>query len=232
MKRVSPICLVALSFYACDSNTKAGASRPLTDRIPEGALEIVGTVEWYSFEGGFWAIRGSDGNTYDPSLPLDARWHKPSLPVRAVVRILHDVVSIHMAGQVVDVLQIEQLSCEGLPCPSPPPAVVVGVAGNDPPSVRTVAVLDATLSNVRRPPSAGITPAFDCANRAPRGYTTVTTMCLVFGLVPGVYEADVQAAGYRTGHVRVEVPEHVIQPYECCAASYVPQTVWVDLDPG
>jgi len=144
--------------------------------------------------------------------------------------VRNDLGSIHMAGPIVDVLHIEQLSCVGLPCPAPASAVDITVAGNDPVTAITVPVLDATLSNVQRPPAAGVTPAFDCARQAPQGHTTVTTICFIFGVVPGVYEADVSAPGYRTRHVRVEVPEHVIQPYECCANPYVPQRIVVDLD--
>src|SRR5207248_9445528 len=66
---------------------------------------------------------------------------------------------------------------------------------------------------------------------ASQGYSTVTTICFIFGVVAGEYEADVRAAAYDTAHVRIEVPAHAIQPYECCAIPYAPQTIWVDLDP-
>ncbi len=40
-----------------------------------------GTVRWYDFEGGFFAIRGADGVTYDP-MNLSAEYEQDGLPVR------------------------------------------------------------------------------------------------------------------------------------------------------
>src|SRR5207302_1526186 len=150
------------------------------------------------------------------------------LPVRAEVRVRNDLVSVHGAGVIVDVLQIEQVACGPVPCPSGPRPVMLWVAGNDPKTNVTRPVLGAMLSNVQRPPNSGVTPSFDCMNSAPPGYTTVTTTCLISGTVPGVYEADVSARGYQTKHVRVEVPAHTIQPYECCGVPFVSQPMWVD----
>ena len=227
---------LALVCWACSASTmdgkNAGSETSAGDPVShaDGTVTIVGTVQWYSFEGGFWAIRGPDDTTYDPSSSLDVRWQKPDLPVRATVRVRNDLASTRGVVPIVDILQIEQLSCFGLPCPAPAPALTVIVAGNNPTDVRAVPVLDAMLSNVRRPSGAGVTPSFNCTRAAPRGFTTETTICSIFGVVPGVYEADVSASNYRTGHVRVEVPEHVIQPYECCAVGYAPQRVGVALD--
>ncbi|HEX6750323.1 MAG TPA: hypothetical protein VF092_23720 [Longimicrobium sp.] len=64
-----------------------------------------GTVRWYSFEGGFFAIRGDDDVTYDPRDPLPAEFQQDGLRVRFRARILPGM-SIHQAGPVVDVEQI------------------------------------------------------------------------------------------------------------------------------
>ena len=87
--------------------TGCGASG-LVDPDPTGPTRTVeGTVIWLDFEGGFYAIRGTDRVTYDPrELPTAFQQHQ--LPVRATLRIRSDMASFHMVGPVVDVLAITQ----------------------------------------------------------------------------------------------------------------------------
>ena len=40
--------------------------------MPAGAIQINGTVRYVTLEGGFWAVRGDDGLTYDPMNGLGA----------------------------------------------------------------------------------------------------------------------------------------------------------------
>jgi hypothetical protein len=94
---------------ACEGGQGSTTARPgdLAGN-PQDQIEVTGTIQWFSFEGGFWAIRASDGQVYDPSSPLEAVWQKPDLSVRAVLRIRPDLVSVHMVGTIVDVLRIGQ----------------------------------------------------------------------------------------------------------------------------
>jgi len=147
--------------------------------------------------------------------------------VRAVVRVRSDLASFHMAGPIVDVLHIEQLSCVGLPCPSPPAPVILTIVPDA--KAGSVPTYDATLANVQRPPAAGVTPAFQCETGSSTPTAPGMRKCFIKGVVPGVYEADVTAPGAQPQHVRVEVPAQEIMPYECCAAGYEPQALWVYL---
>lgn len=74
-----------------------------------GGICITGTVRYYDFEGGFWAVRGDDGTTYDPLGGLPASFQSEGLRVKLQARIRDDVVSIHMAGRIVEILDIEEL---------------------------------------------------------------------------------------------------------------------------
>jgi hypothetical protein len=80
---------------------------------PTGTVERVGdavqgngTVRWYDFEGGFYAIRGADDVTYDPT-NLPSEYKSPGIEVWFSARIL-PVGSYHMAGPVVEIRQIRR----------------------------------------------------------------------------------------------------------------------------
>jgi hypothetical protein len=220
MQRAVQLCLAAALICACGGGLSA---------FPE-TTEISGTVQWYSIEGGFWAIRGADGKTYDPSSPLDSRWQKSNLPIHAVVRVRSDLASFHMVGPIVDIIHIEQVSCEALPCPLPGPPVSLIVAASR--GTPDGSVYQATFTNVQRPASAGVIPEFNCVTTSLTPTAPAMRICYIHGVVPGAYEADVTAPGYEPQHVRVEVAAHDIQPYECCAAAYVSQGLWVYLTPS
>lgn len=68
-------------------------------------VEIQGTVVHKDLEGGFYAIEGEDGRTYDP-INLPDSYKKSGLRVRATVRHKNDVVGIHMAGDIVEIVDI------------------------------------------------------------------------------------------------------------------------------
>lgn len=65
----------------------------------------VGMVLHFDIEGGFFAIRGGDGQTYDP-VNLAPDFQHDSLPVRFAGRIRHDLASIHMVGSIIELSQI------------------------------------------------------------------------------------------------------------------------------
>lgn len=77
---------------------------------PRGQICVDGTAQFYSFEGGFWAIRGDDNVTYDPlgALPSDFRQSGLRVHLRARERL--DLISFHMAGPIVEIISIRRLN--------------------------------------------------------------------------------------------------------------------------
>jgi hypothetical protein len=64
-----------------------------------------GRVQLMNLEGGFFAIRGDDGVTYDPT-NLAGAFQRDGLRVRFEARIRRDIGGIHMVGPTVDVISI------------------------------------------------------------------------------------------------------------------------------
>jgi hypothetical protein len=95
---------VAVAASAC--------STPLQPReagvIREGDIVSgTGTVRFFAFEGGFYAIRGDDDETYDP-INLPDEFREDGMRVRFRARLLLDIASIHQAGPVVEVIDIRR----------------------------------------------------------------------------------------------------------------------------
>ena len=67
-----------------------------------------GTVQFLTLEGGFWAIQGDDGVTYEPRT-LTMEFQRNGLRVRFEAKILGDAGGIHMAGPIVEIVQIRKL---------------------------------------------------------------------------------------------------------------------------
>jgi len=93
------VLVVATLLSACAS--------PTAPAIPDGAIRVEGTVRYFNLEGGFWAVRGDDGVTYDPMNGLPAALQREHLPVTLVVKVRNDVGGIHMVGPIVEVLSIQ-----------------------------------------------------------------------------------------------------------------------------
>ena len=91
--------LLLASALACASPTEPS--------VPDGAIRINGTVQYLNLEGGFWAIRGDDGVTYDPLNGLAVAFQRENTRVTVVAKIRNDVGGIHMVGPIVEVLSIE-----------------------------------------------------------------------------------------------------------------------------
>jgi hypothetical protein len=66
-----------------------------------------GTVQSMGIEGGFFAIGGDDGVTYDPT-NLPSAFQRNGLRVRFEARIRRDLVGVHMVGPIVDVISIAE----------------------------------------------------------------------------------------------------------------------------
>lgn len=102
MKRATfprPVLLLVLAvLLAC-----CVAVVPRTDA---NAIAVTGTVRHFDIEGGFFAIRGDDGITYDP-VSLDRRFRIDGLRVRMVALIRNDLSGFHMVGPIVEIRRIE-----------------------------------------------------------------------------------------------------------------------------
>ena len=68
-----------------------------------------GTVQFLTLEGGFWAIKGDDNVTYEPVPTLASEFQQSGLRVRFEARILGDAGGVHMAGPLVEIVQIKKL---------------------------------------------------------------------------------------------------------------------------
>jgi len=100
--RIVKTALIAISIVSA-----ACASSPTAPQIPTGAIQVNGTVRYFTLEGGFWAVRGDDGVTYDPLNGLAAAFQRENTRVTVVAKIRNDVGGIHMVGPIVEVLSIE-----------------------------------------------------------------------------------------------------------------------------
>jgi hypothetical protein len=68
-------------------------------------LRITGVVSHVQLEGGFYAIRGDDGVTYDPT-NLPPAFQRDGLRVEAEARRRDDMMGIHQAGPIVQLVRI------------------------------------------------------------------------------------------------------------------------------
>jgi len=73
----------------------------------EGTVTIEGTVRYVQLEGGFWAIEGTDGRTYDP-VNLPEKFQHDGMRVRVQAVIRDDLGGIHMVGPIIEIRAIEE----------------------------------------------------------------------------------------------------------------------------
>ena len=117
-------CIVALKGCRDPSNSTKGipktepnvpeakmakANDPPSSEIPRNppadTFEIIGTIAYKSFEGGFFAIDGDNGRKYNP-INLPESFRKDGLKVKVSARKKTDAMSIHMYGAIVDIVEI------------------------------------------------------------------------------------------------------------------------------
>ena len=85
----------------------AACASPTAPELPPGAIQVNGTVRYFTLEGGFWAVRGDDGVTYDPMNGLASEFQRDNLRVTLVAKVRNDIGGIHMVGPIVEVLSIQ-----------------------------------------------------------------------------------------------------------------------------
>jgi hypothetical protein len=100
MRRILCLFLFLAVVIAPDCQTK---------QTDANTINVTGTVTHFDLEGGFWAVNGDDGKTYDPSGGLPTEFQKEGLRVRMEARTRPDMVSIHMVGTIVEIKKIERL---------------------------------------------------------------------------------------------------------------------------
>ena len=88
-----------------------GSTTPIspTDTVVVSGDVVRGTgsVRFLNLEGGFFAIRGDDDVTYDPT-NLPSGFQRDNLRVRFEARIRRDSMGIHQVGPIVDVTSIAE----------------------------------------------------------------------------------------------------------------------------
>ena len=112
MRRIALSCaagLAAALLGACDAPSAPEASDPGDVACPAGARCVTGTIRHFSLEGGFWAVRGDDGVTYDPSAALPDDFRREGLRVHLTARLRPALGSFRMVGPVVDVIALRRL---------------------------------------------------------------------------------------------------------------------------
>ncbi|MEO5739552.1 MAG: hypothetical protein ABIS29_03050 [Vicinamibacterales bacterium] len=95
------------SFLIVATILSAACASPTAPQVPPGAIQINGTIRYFALEGGFWAVRGDDGVTYDPMNGLQSEFQRENLRVTLVAKVRNDMGGIHMVGPIVEVLSIQ-----------------------------------------------------------------------------------------------------------------------------
>lgn len=101
---------VAIALAACSGPTLPSTSADcsaFTPSAPDNVC-VIGIVGYIGIEGGFWAVRGDNDTTYEPVDGLPANFRQEGLRVRVEARMT-DLFSFHMAGPIVEILDIKRL---------------------------------------------------------------------------------------------------------------------------
>jgi hypothetical protein len=99
------IALVTMALAGCGRSSEEWVVPTPAAEAGGTELHIVGTIRRVELEGGFFAIRGEDGVTYDPT-NLPAQFQKDGIQIEADARRRDDRAGIHMTGPIVDLVRI------------------------------------------------------------------------------------------------------------------------------
>ena len=107
-KVISAMAVALLT--ACSGSTLPSTSTNCSSFTPSSPdlVCVTGTVRYFGFEGGFWAVRGDNDTTYDPLDAMPPAFQREGLRVRVEARI-RNMGSVHMAGPIIEILKIEHL---------------------------------------------------------------------------------------------------------------------------
>jgi len=101
------LLLAGLALAACGSTPEDWVLPTPAVEAGGTTIRIVGTIRRVELEGGFFAIAGNDGVSYDPT-NLPAEFQQDGLAVEAEARRRDDVAGIHMAGPIVELVRIRR----------------------------------------------------------------------------------------------------------------------------
>ena len=102
MRHVIYAILIFMGAFACASCQNS----PMTANTAEAdTFEIQGTVVYKRIEGGFYAIDADDGRKYNP-ISLPEAYRQDGLKVIITARLRTDIMSTHMYGTIIEVIQI------------------------------------------------------------------------------------------------------------------------------
>ena len=85
----------------------ARAVRIESDNELEDEMEIEGVIRYHELEGGFYAIQSKDGETYNP-INLPEEFRQDGLPVRVRLRLRNDMMGVHQAGPLAEIVEIRK----------------------------------------------------------------------------------------------------------------------------
>ena len=77
-----------------------------SDETDVDTFELHGTVVYKDMEGGFFAIDGDDGKTYNP-INLPDSFKINGLKVNITAKLRNDMGSIHMVGDIIEIVKID-----------------------------------------------------------------------------------------------------------------------------
>ena len=103
----APLGLLTLLVAACASSGSSGWVELKPESSAGPTLKLAGTVHRLDVEGGVWVIRDAQGASSQPT-NLPEAFRKEGMSVEAEGRRRDNVVSIGMAGSLIDLIRIRQ----------------------------------------------------------------------------------------------------------------------------
>ncbi|HEU5305414.1 MAG TPA: DUF3221 domain-containing protein, partial [Gemmatimonadales bacterium] len=85
----------------------AGAVRIEGETMAGDELKVDGIIRYHELEGGFYAIQSKEGETYNP-INLPEAFRQDGLPVSVRLRLRDDLLGIHQAGPIVEIIEIRR----------------------------------------------------------------------------------------------------------------------------
>ena len=106
------VAFAVLAVPACHTSRSDHAPGPGVVSSPVPSSDVVrvnGTVRHLGMEGGFWAVQGDNGTTYDPMGGVPLEFQKDGLRVYIEAKVRSDQAGIHQAGPIVEIITIRRL---------------------------------------------------------------------------------------------------------------------------
>ena len=221
---MAPMFRALLASLLVGSLAGCAGSGEDTIHVDEDTIHVDVSSHYFSFEGGFWALHGDDGENYNPREGLANDFRKEGLRLHAVLRPLPGYGSIHGLGNIVDPIALTLLPCEQATCTAPAP-VVTEVWGPG-----AAAVTGVQMTVLYGPPGAG---AASCTFGPLREDPTwLGTTCTILGTYFGIFEAEITAPGMQPYHYLVDALPRAPLAGECCPVPYVTVFDHVQMTPA